>query len=136
MRHLIARHRRACAALLAALAAVLGLLALRPDGPAQRAGPVAHRPAIPPGLVAAPVRFADAGAVGLVRPGDRVDVIAAGSAGAQLLAASVPVLAVPRPAPGEQSGLLVVAVPRAQAVHLAAGTAAQRLSFSLVRERD
>ena len=129
MRLLISRHRRAFAALLAAASAAFGLLALRPDRPAPAARRPATRPALPPGLVAAPVRIADAGTVQLIRPGDRIDVITAGSAGARLLAASVPVLAVPRRVQGEQGALVVLAVPRAQAVHLAAGT--QRLSFAL-----
>jgi pilus assembly protein CpaB len=89
------------------------------------------------GLVAAPVRVPDAALGSLVRPGDRVDVLAvsesahpsavpAGAPGG-LLAASAPVLAVP-PA-GEGSGaLLLLAVTRAQAAALAA---APRLALSL-----
>ena len=65
-----------------------------------------------PDVVAAPVRLADADAVSLLRPGDRVDVIAAGSGSpepdgdtpasgggvgvvATVLAADVPVVTIP-----------------------------------------
>jgi hypothetical protein len=132
MRLLISRHRRVLAALLAAASATFGLLALRPDRPAPAAGHRARRPTPPPGLGPAPVRIADAGTVQLISPGDHIDVITAGSTGTRLLAASVPVLAVPRRVQGEQGALVVLAVPRTQAVHLAAGT--QRLSFALVPE--
>ena len=59
-----------------------------------------------PGLVATPVRVADADAAALARTGDLVDVLAAatsaGSAGGQarLVASAVRVLSVPRPASG------------------------------------
>ncbi|MGH8893683.1 MAG: hypothetical protein ACRDWY_10345, partial [Actinomycetes bacterium] len=53
-----------------------------------------------PGLVAAPVRVADAESVRLLRPGDVVDVLAAGateaSGPARLVAASARVLTIPR----------------------------------------
>ncbi|MDP3890083.1 SAF domain-containing protein, partial [Nocardioides sp.] len=51
-----------------------------------------------PGLVAVPVRIPDAGAVGLLRVGDTVDVVAADPSGAQAarpVASRVPVLALP-----------------------------------------
>ena len=54
-----------------------------------------------PGLVAAPVRVADAEAVALLAAGDHVDVLAAtvdGGTEARLVAAGVRVLTVPRPA--------------------------------------
>ena len=56
------------------------------------------------GLVATPVRIADAESAGLLRPGDVVDVLAAagtpegGSGEARLVAAAVRVLSAPRPA--------------------------------------
>lgn len=51
-----------------------------------------------PGTVAAPVRIGDAGAVRLLRVGDRIDLLAADpeSAEARVLASDVPVLAIPR----------------------------------------
>jgi len=50
-----------------------------------------------PGLVAAPVRLPDAGMAGLLRVGDRIDLIAADPQGrsAETVAADVPVLALP-----------------------------------------
>src|SRR5690606_25527385 len=50
-----------------------------------------------PDLVAAPVRVADADAVGFLRPGDHIDLLASAVDGssATVVAAGVPVLAVP-----------------------------------------
>lgn len=96
-----------------------------------------------PDVVATPVRVADAGAVRLLRPGDRVDVLSSGSAAqiefdspvpgrARPVASAVPVVAVPRePAgSGEQGGLVVLATSREQAVALA-GAAGTRLSVTI-----
>ena len=91
------------------------------------------------GLVAAPVRVADAGTAGLVRPGDRVDVLAtpAGqdSAGqlTRTVAANVVVVAVPG---GDGAGfidgaLLVLATTPAEAAALAGATVTDRLSLTL-----
>jgi Flp pilus assembly protein CpaB len=50
-----------------------------------------------PGLTAVPVRLPDAGMVGLLAAGDRIDLVAADpeGSGARVVAAGVPVLAVP-----------------------------------------
>ncbi|MFE0422927.1 RcpC/CpaB family pilus assembly protein, partial [Streptomyces sp. NPDC058953] len=118
--------------------------------------PVAATPA--PRLVSAPVRIADAAAVGLLRPGDLVDVIAApalpagpgsggsfgsadaagaGAAGrARVVASGVRVAAVPEPsaaseppADGSVGGALVVlSVPRPTATALAGAAATSRLA--------
>ena len=68
-----------------------------------------------PGRVAVPVRFPDAAMAGLLRVGDRIDLVAtdAQSGGARTVAAGVPVLALPAPdasAPvgGTPGGRLVV----------------------------
>src|SRR4051794_39299982 len=53
-----------------------------------------------PGLVALPVRVGDAGAVRLLRVGDRIDLLAAdprGARAAEVLGRDVPVLAIPAP---------------------------------------
>lgn len=67
------------------------------------------------GRRAMPVRFPDAGTAGLLRVGDRIDVVAVDPQGAAaaLVATDVPVLAVPRPDPtsagdGSLPGRLVV----------------------------
>jgi Flp pilus assembly protein CpaB len=98
-----------------------------------------------PGTVATPVRIADAGAVRLLRSGDRVDVLAAADAPegtvapgrARVVAQSVPVLAVPRGtfgAAGDQGALIVLATSRDQAAALAgAGT---RLSVTINGDQD
>lgn len=97
-----------------------------------------------PGLVAAPVRIADAESVRLLRPGSVVDVLAAGATDgssvgqARLVAASVPVLTVPRPrgdrfdSLGEGS-LVLLATTSATAVRLAAASVSERLSVVVRR---
>lgn len=90
-----------------------------------------------PGLVAAPVRVADAGVVGLLRVGDRVDLVAAdpGGAKAATVAVGVPVVAIPT---GEDDpggllagGLVVVAVDDEVAVTLARVSVSSVLSVIL-----
>jgi Flp pilus assembly protein CpaB len=89
------------------------------------------------GLVAAPVRLADGATARLLRPGDVVDVLAAGADGAteaRLVASAVRVLVVPRAAQdrlGLGSGdgaLLLVATTPATAARLAAAAVSDRLS--------
>ncbi|WP_172624662.1 hypothetical protein [Streptomyces griseofuscus] len=96
-------------------------------------------PSRPEGLVAAPVRIADAATVRLLRPGDRVDVIAAqdpaagGGGGARVLARGVRVTRVPEPLDGaaESGALVVLAVPRALAAGLVGASATARLAVTL-----
>lgn len=73
-----------------------------------------------PGLAAYPVRIPDAGAVGLLRVGDRIDVLATDpeSAAASVLLTRAPVLALPdaadaTAAEGLSGRLVVLGVPRA-----------------------
>ncbi|MEO3787149.1 SAF domain-containing protein [Actinocorallia sp. B10E7] len=86
-----------------------------------------------PGLVAAPVRVPDAALATLVRPGDRVDVLAVPDASLPAsgppapLATAVPVLAVPPP-DGSSGALLLLAVTRPEAAALAG---APHLTLSL-----
>jgi len=92
------------------------------------------------GLVAAPVRIADAEAVSLLHPGSVVDVLASGAATgsslgeARLVAAAVRVLTVPR-ARDERFGsslgegsLVLLATTSATAARLAGAAVAERLS--------
>ena len=99
-------------------------------------GPASLR-GLAPGLVAAPVRVADAEAVALLAAGDHVDVLAAtvdGGAEARLVAAGVRVLTVPRPAStgfGAALGdgaLLLLATSPPTAARLAAAAVTDRLS--------
>lgn len=88
------------------------------------------------------MRPADLAVTGLVRPGDRVDVLAAGGEGAaaEPVAEGALVLAVPRAASGSPTtapdgpaGLLVVAVDRGTAARLAAAEAGATLTVTLAR---
>jgi Flp pilus assembly protein CpaB len=95
------------------------------------------------GLVAAPVRIADAASVRLVGPGDVVDVLAAGAgvdgsatSGARLVAAGVPVVTIPPSGGGPlgesdagQGALVVVVTTPETAVRLAAAAATDRISL-------
>jgi len=92
------------------------------------------------GAVATPVRVADAGVAGLVRPGDRVDVLATpatldAEVGATHVAASgVIVVAIPDPStPGGfgDGALLVLATSPQTAADLAAATVTSRLSITV-----
>ncbi|MFH9297214.1 hypothetical protein [Streptomyces sp. NPDC017520] len=107
LRRVLRRQRRAAAAGLALAGAALATTGL--SGADGEAGP----PEAPPGagrssvrLVSAPVRIADPETVRLLRPGDRVDVIAVGDTGdeARVVARGVRVAKVPR-APAGSGGL-------------------------------
>ncbi|MFF9087230.1 hypothetical protein ACF1BE_12570 [Streptomyces sp. NPDC014991] len=141
----LVRHRgRAVAAGLAVTAAALVAAGPRtgpePHG-ADRAG--GHRPAerarphTAVEVVAAPVRIADAATVGLLRPGDHVDVIAAqdpsAGGGARVLARGVRVTKVPEPLDGTagSGALVVLAAPRATAARLVGASATARLAVTL-----
>ncbi|PZF83926.1 Flp pilus assembly protein CpaB [Jiangella anatolica] len=112
--------------------------------PVRAGEPITDRRLLGPGLlagwgtdvVAAPVRVADAGAVGLLRPGDRIDLLATsvdGAGGTDVVAAGVPVLAVP--SAGEamlaEGALVLVAATPDQAAGLAAAAVTSRLSFTV-----
>ncbi|MFW3170579.1 Flp pilus assembly protein CpaB [Geodermatophilus sp. CPCC 206100] len=85
-----------------------------------------------PGQVAAPVRPADLAVSALVRPGDRVDVLATApeAARAEVVAAAALVLAAPRP-DDDGEGLLLLAVDGATAAVLAAAATTATLTLSL-----
>ncbi|WP_018559902.1 MULTISPECIES: hypothetical protein [unclassified Streptomyces] len=85
---------------LAMTAAALAAAAPRTDPQSGRPEREGSAPTAAAGrdMVRAPVRIADAAAAGLVRPGDRVDILAA----ARVVARGAPVVAVPSPASGGQ----------------------------------
>ena len=90
------------------------------------------------GLVAAPVRIADAAEVGLLRVGDRVDVLAAPTSGgaeptAVAAATDVRVLALPTPPERDlvDGALVVLATSPAVAADLATAAVHARLSLVL-----
>ncbi|MGX1671525.1 RcpC/CpaB family pilus assembly protein [Streptomyces sp. NPDC055400] len=102
-------------------------------------------------MVSAPVRIADAAAVRLLRPGDRVDVVAAGAGagvgagdgqgsggqGGRVVAAGARVSSVPESpesagdAVAEGGALIVLSVPRTTAARLAGAGATSRLAVTL-----
>lgn len=99
----------------------------------EQRGPAAVR------LVSAPVRIADAATVRLLRPGDRVDVIAApdssvsGGGTARVVAAGARVAEVPRAGetPLDGGALVVLSVPRSTATALAGAGVTSRLAVTL-----
>ncbi|MEV1022227.1 RcpC/CpaB family pilus assembly protein [Streptomyces sp. NPDC050264] len=147
------RRRRGPAA---AAGLVLAAAALAAAVPSSGAGRAHERAQAPPGerargpavLVSAPVRIADAGAVRLLRPGDRVDVVAAradGRPGVRVLASGARVTSVPEeeppsdPAASDLPGdtvtaggsLVVLSVGRATAARLAGAGATSRLAVTV-----
>nr|WP_235491753.1 hypothetical protein [Streptomyces violaceoruber] len=107
LRRMLRRQRRAAAAGLALAGAALATTGLSVgDGEAHsaQAPPDSGRP--PVRLVSAPVRIADPETVRLLRPGDRVDVIAVGGAGdeARVVARGARVAKVPGAPAGVDTG--------------------------------
>ncbi|SDY59170.1 Flp pilus assembly protein CpaB [Modestobacter sp. DSM 44400] len=93
---------------------------------------------VPPGQVAAPVRLADLAVAALLRPGDRVDVLAspADAGAAEVVAADALVLSAPPaeatgPAAGADGGLLVLAVSAETAARLAGSATSATLTVTL-----
>ncbi|MFH8286363.1 hypothetical protein [Streptomyces antibioticus] len=111
------------------------------SGPAPGAGsgegPPAHARSSPKGAkVTAPVRIADAATVRLLRPGDRVDVIAAERTAsgdtAEVVARGALVTKIPEPLESSAAGaLIVLSVPRPTAVRLAGAGTTARLAVTL-----
>ncbi|MEU8933550.1 hypothetical protein AB0D30_27150 [Streptomyces sp. NPDC048409] len=142
---LLRHRRRALAAGLAVTAAALVAAGPRAaTDPARAERPRKHpatqpvrRHAPPVDLVRAPVRIADAATVRLLRPGDRVDVVAAGDPAtggtARVVARGVRVTELPEPAGDtSQSGALVVlSVPHPVAARLVGASATARLAVTM-----
>ncbi|MFJ8004260.1 hypothetical protein [Streptomyces fagopyri] len=83
-------------------------------------------------MVAAPVRIADAATVRLLRPGDRVDVVASDGRGqGRVVAAGARVSAVPDSGSTEPGALVVLSVPRPAAARLAGAGITSRLAVTL-----
>ncbi|MFC8141544.1 hypothetical protein ACFUKV_07220 [Streptomyces paradoxus] len=147
----LVRHRRRAVAVGLAVTAT----ALVAAGPRDTDGTRGHPRARPPaqtasvpgeqplltrrsaGSVTAPVRIADAATVRLLRPGDRVDVIAAEGAvpggDARVVARGARVTKVPEPVAdaGDSGALVVLSVPRATAARLAGASTTGRLAVTL-----
>lgn len=141
----LVRHRRRALALGLVLTAA-ALVAAGPRAPAgagqeepARGRPVADRAPERRSAerVSAPVRIADAATVGLLRPGDRVDVVAADETApgrpAEVVARGALVTEVPEPMDGDAvaGALVVLSVPRATAALLAGASTTARLAVTL-----
>ncbi|MFC8494828.1 hypothetical protein ACFUJU_29350 [Streptomyces sp. NPDC057235] len=139
------RGRRVPVALLALMAAALAVAGSASGGGSSPGGaravaasPARPAPAAP--LVSAAVRIADAATVRLLRPGDRVDVIAAphappgGEGGARVVAAGARVAGIPRADGGDgpdAGALVVLSVPRSTAAALAGAGVTSRLAVTV-----
>ena len=89
-----------------------------------------------PGLVAVPVRLAEPATSNLLRPGDRVDVLAAGTGpdaplSAVVVAADSAVLAVPPRGADAEGALVVLATSPSTAARLGAAAVSSRLSVTV-----
>ncbi|MCT2593099.1 hypothetical protein LHJ74_24845 [Streptomyces sp. N2-109] len=154
LRRAMRRRRRTVAAGLAVTAAAIAAVPHGRDGPPRPAGATASdagpggtadaEAIAAPVTVAAPVRIADAATVRLLRPGDRVDVIAStgDSESARVMARRARVEEVPEPEPvdgedeafragGADGALVVLTVPRGTATQLAGAGADTRLAVTL-----
>jgi len=138
LRRLVRHRRRAVAAGLAVTAAALVAAGPQVTGPARGhpvADPVRKHRAVE--MVAAPVRIADGATVRLLRPGDRVDVVAAQQTAtggdARVVARGARVTKVPEPLDSGADGgaLVVLSVPRSTAAHLAGASATARLAVTV-----
>lgn len=90
---------------------------------------------LPPGLVAAPVRIADAATAALIAPGSTITLLAAyqEATHARQIASDTQVLTIPKPPPqsSDDGTLIVLAVTPPQAAELAAAQAQARLSITI-----
>ncbi|MET9886558.1 hypothetical protein ABZZ20_26155 [Streptomyces sp. NPDC006430] len=139
LRRAVRRRRRTASTGLAVLAAALAVVGGAEAQASRGASPPEVKPPPAPArLVSAPVRIADAATVRLLRPGDRVDVVAAERAGPpRVVAAGARVAEVPVPDQGigadagEGGSLVVLSVPRDTARALVGAGAVARLAVTL-----
>ncbi|MER7824378.1 hypothetical protein ABTX85_17645 [Streptomyces sp. NPDC096097] len=139
LRRAVGRRRRAASAALAVVAAAVAVGGTEAQASRGAARPEvrASQRAAPPAaarMVSAPVRIADAATVRLLRPGDRVDVVAAERTGPpEVVAAGALVGEVPDPDKGVADGgaLVVLSVPRDTARVLVGTGATTRLAVTL-----
>ncbi|MBT2479467.1 hypothetical protein [Streptomyces sp. ISL-94] len=139
LRRALRRRRRAASAGLAVVAAALAVSGTQAQASRGAAPPEAGavRGAAPPAavrMVSAPVRIADAATVRLLRPGDRVDVVAAERAGEpRVVAAGARVAQVPAAEQdvGDGGALVVLSVPRETARALVGTGTTARLAVTL-----
>ncbi|MFJ8083642.1 hypothetical protein ACIQ6Y_23915 [Streptomyces sp. NPDC096205] len=144
LERLVRHRRRALAAGLAVTAAALVAAGPRTGADAHREEQALGHPVAEPTperrvvrTVTAPVRIADGATVRLLRPGDRVDVIAAQETAtggqARVVARGALVTKVPEPLAetADTGALVVLSVPRATATRLVGASATARLAVTL-----
>ncbi|MFF9852747.1 RcpC/CpaB family pilus assembly protein [Streptomyces litmocidini] len=148
LRRALRRGRRAPALLLALTAGALAVATTAPgssrEEPLRAAATARAQPPAAVPLVSAPVRIADAATVRLLRPGDRVDVIAAtpptpgGESEARVVARGARVAEVPRPDETRSDGsradggaLVILSVPRSTAAELAGAGVTSQLAVTV-----
>ncbi|WP_371616277.1 hypothetical protein [Streptomyces sp. NBC_00454] len=139
LRRAVRRRRRGAAAGLAVAAAALAVggteaQASRGSAPPEVRVSRGAAPSTPVRMVSAPVRIADAATVRLLRPGDRVDVVAAERGEPpRVVAAGARVSEVPAPEKGVEDGgaLVVLSVPRETARDLVGAGSVSRLAVTL-----
>ncbi|MER6389674.1 hypothetical protein ABT236_14500 [Streptomyces sp. NPDC001523] len=134
LRRALRRRRRVGAAGLAVVAALLTVGGTEARASRGGAPPEAKPPPAVVRMVSAPVRIADAATVRLLRPGDRVDVVAAERAGPpRVVATAARVAEVPEPEQGVGDGgaLVVLSVPRETARALVGVGSVSRLAVTL-----
>ncbi|MCX5153430.1 hypothetical protein ABT246_18950 [Streptomyces sp. NPDC001553] len=134
LRRALRRRRRVGAAGLAIVAALLTAGGTEARASRGSAPPEAKPPPAVVRMVSAPVRIADAATVRLLRPGDRVDVVAAERAGPpRVVATAARVAEVPEPEQGVGDGgaLVVLSVPRETARALVGVGSVSRLAVTL-----
>ena len=142
----LARHRRRAVAAGLAMTAAALVAAGPGDGERARGHPASAPPATSASTAAsarvrgpravetvtAPVRIADGATVSLLRPGDRVDVIAADSGGeVRVVATGARVTEVPDGGATDTGALVVLSVPRTTAARLAGAGTTSRLAVTL-----
>jgi Flp pilus assembly protein CpaB len=111
-------------------------------GPVRAGEPLTDARFVAPGLVrglpgdavAYPVRIDDSEVVSLLRTGDHVDLVAAGSTSSTTVARSAPVIALPGPADTARGALLVLAVPRDTATAIAQASVNNRLTIAITAD--
>ena len=108
-------------------------------GPVRAGEPLTDARLVAPGLVrqlpvdtvAYPVRIDDADVVSLLRTGDHVDLVAAGSATSTTVARSAPVIGLPSPVDAARGALLILAIPRTTAATIAEASVNNRLTIAI-----
>ncbi|MFI8450328.1 hypothetical protein [Streptomyces erythrochromogenes] len=134
LRRAVRRRRRAASAALAVVAAALAVGGTEAQASRGAPPPVVKPPPAAVRMVSAPVRVADAETVRLLRPGDRVDVVAAERAQQpRVVAAGARVAEVPVADKdvGDGGALVVLSVPRDTARALVGAGATARLAVTL-----